>query len=592
MGRLFKQNSFAKFISIDKMWDFALDPNDVGIKEKWYENFPEKKRKITVPSCWNMEVDLFRYTGTAWYKTTFETSASNIYINFEAVQNEADVYLDGKHLGNHYGGFLPFGFEVNNLSGQKHTLTVRVNNFVNMLDTYPLSRVDWFNYGGIARDVQIRELSSAFIKDYKISYEFKDSLKDVSLNIQTSIKTFAPVSENLEVYVNDQKFYSTPVSVNGEEELNISFDLHDIKLWGIYNPALYYVKLVFGNEDIIERIGFREIKTRGTDILLNGEKIKILGVNRHEEHPDFGFSMPFSLIKRDIDIIKNLNCNAIRTSHYPNSRETADYCDEIGMLFWTEVPAWNRSAEAMSNETALQRALKIEEEMIKEAFHHPSIIVLSMHNECATNTKEGYEVTKKMIELAKSLDSSKLVSYVSNKVGIFENKEICYSLADIVCLNHYIGWYFPAEDGDWNSFMEEYKQILKECDSLDKPFLMTEFGVAALMGTNTFESLRWSEDYQADCLEFTLNQLLNNDRISGTYIWQFCDNRSAVEFEISRPRGYNNKGILNEYRHPKRAYRTVQKIYGEHLKKVFPHYETLIFNYTKNAKMENAFKKD
>ena len=567
MDRLFKRSNYARVNYLNKMWDFIIDPDDVGIEKKWFDNFPSESRKMIVPSCWNSEIDLFRYTGTAWYQTTFEINSPDIYINFEAVQNEADVYLDGKHLGNHYGGFLQFGYEVNGLVPGLHTLTVRVNNTLNNIDTYPLPRVDWFNYGGIARGVYIRELGESWIKDYKISYTLENELNDASLFVVADIETFSPKREHISAKIK----------------------LENVKLWGIYKPELYYIRLVYGNEDIIERIGFREIKVVGQNILLNGEKIKILGVNRHEEHPDWGFSMPFNLIKKDIDIVRNLNGNAIRTSHYPNSHKTADYCDEIGMLFWSEIPAWNRNAGAMTNALALSRALSMEKEMITEHFHHPSIIFWGMHNECATDTPEGYEVTKKMISLAKSLDNSRLVTYASNKIKLDTNRELCYGLADVVSLNHYIGWYFPLEDGDWNEFFENYNEVLESCNASDKPFIISEFGFAALPGINAFESSRWTEDYQADALEFTLNQILNNERLSGGYIWQMCDARSDPDFEISRPRGCNNKGILDQYRHPKRAYRTVQKIYGEHLGIELPHYETHIYRYTKNAKTEKKF---
>ncbi|MBQ4527930.1 MAG: beta-glucuronidase [Clostridia bacterium] len=581
MERLFKTSNYKKEISLCDMWDFVLDKDDLGIEEKWFLNFPEDTRSMTVPSCWNTEPDLFRYEGTAWYQTRFYSESPDLYISFEAVQNEADVYLDGIHLGNHYGGFLKFGFEANNLNPGLHTLTVRVNNTINNIDTFPLTGVDWYNYGGIARPVHIAELSDRWIKNHKISYDFKNGLSDVCLSVEAEIKTFGEVSDELKIYVNDIEYHSEKLTVNGIQKICLAFDLSDIKLWDVDSPNLYYVRISFGNEDVIERIGFRKIETKGRDILLNGKKIRLLGINRHEEHPDWGFSMPFSLIKKDIDIIRNLNCNAIRTSHYPNSQKTADYCDEIGMLFWSEIPGWGRSEEAMTNDLALKRALSMEKEMIEENFHHPSIIVFCMHNECCTESVGGFEVTKKMIELAKSMDSSRLMTYVTHNVGTKEGEdiELCYSLADIVCLNHYIGWYFDTANGDWNEFLESYNVILKQCDSIEKPFIMSEFGFAALLGSAGFESYRWSEDYQADAHEFTLNQLLGNERIAGTYIWQFNNNRSAAENEISRPRGYNNKGIVDEYRKPKRAYRTIQKIYGEHNPVKREEYKTIFYAY-------------
>ena len=578
MDRLFKRTSYATVTYLSKLWDFKIDPEDKGVTEKWFASFPKDTRKMMVPSCWNTEFDLFRYRGVAWYSTTFEIGSPNIYLNFDAVQNEADVYLDGVHLGNHYGGFLAFGYEVNGLALGEHTLTVRVNNELNSIDTLPGKLLDWYNYGGIARGVYVRELSDAWIRDYKISYELENNLSDARVSISAKIKTFCEMDGEFTVYVNDGLVYTEPIKISGDEEIKCEFQLKDVRLWRIYKPNLYTVRLAYGKEDIYERIGFREIKTSGRDIFLNGEKIKILGVNRHEEHPDFGFSMPFNLIKRDIDIAKDMNCNAIRTSHYPNSKKTADYCDEIGMLFWSEIPMWNISVEATVNPKTVERALSMEREMILENYHHPSIIFWGMHNECATDTEEVFALTERMVKLAKSLDTSRLITYASNKTKLDTRREICFSLADVVSVNHYIGWYFPVENGDWNDFMQEYEDVLMSCNSCDKPFIMSEFGYAALLGTNSFDYSRWTEDYQADALEFTLGQILGNEKISGGYIWQFADMHSEQN-DISRPRCCNNKGILDEYRRPKRAYRVVRKIYGEHLGGVKPQYKTTLFGY-------------
>ena len=580
MDRLFETATLAKVTSLNKMWDFVTDPENIGIGEEWFLRFPEHSRRMPVPSCWNMEADLFRYRGTAWYRTSFVSEAGSFYIGFDGVHNEADVYLDGVHLGNHYGGFLHFGFEVYDSYAGEHTLVVRVNNDLNLDDTLPGSLLDWYNYGGIARGVSVREIDKCFIRAHRISYALENGLRDARLSVSANVKATSPVSGDFEVYIDGALAYSAPATVSGEGRLEAEILLRDVKLWGIDKPNLYYVRLVFCGDDVIERIGFREIKARGRDILLNGEKIKLLGVNRHEEHPDFGFSMPMGLIKRDIDIARDMNCNAIRTSHYPNSQLTADYCDEVGMLFWTEVPLWNRTAEAMANPRLISRALSMEREMILENYHHPSVIFIGVHNECATDTEEGYRLTEQMVRLARELDGTRLITYATNKVKSDERRERCFELCDVVSVNHYIGWYFDVENEDWDGFVERYEEVLSSRKSSDKPFIMSEFGYAALMGVNSFDYTRYSEDYQADALEFSLNQILNNERLSGGYIWQMCDIRSE-QGDIARPRGFNNKGVLDEYRRPKRAYRAVRRIYGEHLGLERRHYETVLYGYKK-----------
>lgn len=579
MDRLFKRSDTAKYFYLNKMWDFVLDPENEGVRKEYFSAFPENSRKMVVPSCWNNQIDLFRYTGTAWYRTYFDTCAKNIYLKFDGVQNECDVYVDGRYIGNHYGGFLEFGFEVNDLKPGRHEIVLRVNNETNMLNTYPLTRVDWYNYGGIARPVEVIELDNVFIKDIFVKYELKNNLTDASLEIEIPVKTYKPVKDRLKVYINDEAVYEKEYEITDEAVIKTDkIELFDIELWGIFDPNLYLIKVEFGGENLIERIGFREIKTKGRDILLNGEKIKILGINRHEEHPDWGFAVPFHLIKKDIDIIKHLNCNAIRASHYPNSKKTADYMDEIGMLFWEELPLWGRSEAAMTDPLAQERVLSMEKEMIERDFNHPSIIIWSMHNECATDTKGGYELTEKMTSLAREMDSSRLVTYVSYKSD--KSPDICWDLADIVCINRYISWYNPAKNEDWNAFVKRMeKTSLKDCKSERKPFIMTEMGAGAIAGVNTFEAQRWTEDYQSASLKFSLGQLLGNKHMSGTYIWQYADIRTAPIFELERPRSFNNKGLVDEYRRPKRAYDTVREIYRKYMGKKKDKREILLFDY-------------
>ena len=579
MERLYKKNNFRKYVALDKLWDFAVDPYNKGKEEKWFSSFPEADRKLPVPSCWNLDMDFFRYIGTAWYKTEFETESENIYIKFSSVNNEADVYLDGEYLGYHYGAFLEFGFEVTGLEKGKHSLVIRVNNDSNMVDTYPLTDVDWYNYGGIARPVEIIELSDSWIKDVKITYAIENDYKDVRVNVETELKTYIEKEEDFKLYINDELKYSERIKLNGETKISVSDILiENAKLWGIGKPNLYYIKAKFGEEDLIERTGFREIKTSHKDILLNGEKIKLLGINRHEEHPDWGFSLPFNIIKKDIDIIRNLNCNAIRTSHYPNAQITADYCDEIGMLFWEELPLWGRPAEAMATDLTKERVMPMIGDMIRAGLNHPSIVIISQHNECATDTETGYAFTKMMMDEARSLDKNRLFTHVTNRGGD-AHRDICYDLDDIICMNKYIGWYEGIEGGDWNAFIERWEKHIEACNSQDKPRLMTEFGAGAIPGVNTFEAQRWTEDYQADYLEFSLNQLLEHEDMAGTYIWQYCDIRIPFGRELGRPRSFNNKGIVDEYRRPKRAYRVVQEIYGKYYGKGARYDKARINNY-------------
>jgi len=542
------------------MWKFITDPDRKGFKEHWFKNFPESSVDIVVPSCWNNELGLYEYEGLAWYATKFRCSSENINLVFHAVTGQAEVYLDGIYLGGHYGGFTGFNFTVTGLAPGEHTLVVAVDNTHDNMNTIPLSRVDWFHYGGIYRSVEVMELGDVWIKDHRIDYRLDDKLENAFLSVGITVEAFAPGKEvrMLKLYVYDTEVYRSEIEVRDCTELMIdNIELKNVKLWDVGKPNLYSIRLEIGDDDVIERLGFRQIKAENGKIYLNGRELYLKGVNRHEEHPDWGFAVPLKLMKKDIDIIKNLGCNAIRGSHYPNSELFLDYLDQEGILFWEEIPMWGFPEEPLKNPLILERGLKMHEEMVKRDYHHPCIIIWSMHNEIDTRTQAAYDLTKAFVRKVRSMDETRLLSYASNH----PLDDICYSLVDVISINKYCGWY-GGEIESWDEFIENLKEKLDNENLSNKPLLITEFGAGAIYGDATFEAPKWTENYQEKLLKYTLELFHKDTRIQGSYIWQYADIRTSKEMAMGRPRSFNNKGIVNEYRKPKMAYWTVQKIYN------------------------------
>lgn len=571
MNRLFKRSNYAKYFLLDKMWDFVLDPDKCGIEQKWYESFPDNSERIPVPSCWNMDLGKFDYTGTAWYRTDFVTGEDSVYIKFEAVANECDVYIDGKHIGYHYGPFVEFGFLAENIGSGVHELVVRVNNDINFEDTTPHPNTDWYNYGGINRSVEVREIGDIWISDYRIDYNLDVDSKKAVLDICADVCTKNHENGDFEIYVNDNCVYSANVSADGKTKLEAKgITLENIDLWDIYQPNLYYIRIKFKNEDIIDRIGFREIKTSGKDILLNGKKLILTGVCRHEEHADWGFAMPFTLIKRDIDIIRDLNCNSIRGSHYPNTKMTLDYLDEMGMVFWEEVPCWGYRKMAMpdqnaalDNEKFVNRLLSMHHEMVKRDINHPCVIIWGLHNEIATDQQNVYDMSVRMIDVIKSLDTTRLITYACN-VNMPGQRDICLGLVDVISHNYYTSWYSSGENEDFAAFIRRVREYAESVGCGDKPMIVSEFGAGAVKGTTSFEALRWTENYQSALLDTAIEQYYGTGEVCGTFIWQYCDMRTGAMCQLTRPRSFNNKGIVDEYRRPKFAYETVKKAYRKY----------------------------
>ncbi|MBQ7900630.1 MAG: beta-glucuronidase [Clostridia bacterium] len=568
MNRLFKRSNYAKYFLLDKMWDFAVDPEECGIQQKWYENFPQNSEKIPVPSCWNMTLGKFRYTGTAWYKTEFEISSDSAYIKFEGVANECDVYVDGVLLGSHYGAFVEFGFAAHDIGSGTHELVVRVNNTLNFENTTPHPKTDWFNYGGINRSVEIREIGDVWLSDYRIDYKLDVGAKCAVLDISADIVTRHSTPGDFEIYINDSRVYASRHEINSSQRLGAwGIRLDNIELWDVYQPNLYYVRIKFANEDIIDRIGFREIAACGKDIMLNGKKLTITGINRHEEHPDWGFAMPFALIKRDIDIIRDMNCNAIRGSHYPNSKMTLDYCDEVGMLFWEEIPVWGYRADIgcaaqLSDDTFVSRILSMHTEMVKRDVHHPSIIMWGFHNEISNELDSAVELSRSISKTIKSIDASRLLTYASNNCGYPDKMDRGFDTVDVISHNYYPGWYSSTKNEGFEEFVSRVRSELAGTPNEHKPMLVSEFGAGAIKGSTAFEAPRWTENYQAAMLDDAITAFMDSGEIAGTYIWQYCDMRS--EMDLSRIRGFNNKGILDEFRRPKFAYETVKRVYGKY----------------------------
>ncbi|MFH5185511.1 glycoside hydrolase family 2 TIM barrel-domain containing protein [Paenibacillus sp. TAB 01] len=231
-------------------------------------------------------------------------------------------------------------------------------------------------------------------------------------------------------------------------------------------------------------------------------------------------------------------------------------------MYWSEIPMWgaHMPKEVTTDALFRQRAMQMIDEMIERDIHHPSIVFWSVHNEIDTTCQEALDLTLPMVELVRGKDSSRLVTYAT----MHPLKDVLLPLFDVIGINKYHGWY----EGKVEGFQEMLKQFHAYAESVgagDKPILMTEFGAAGIYGDTGWEPRLFSEDYQAHVLTEALRIFRSDPKIGGTYIWQFADVRADLQSQRNsfrdRARSFNNKGLLNEYRKPKQAYRVVRDIY-------------------------------
>ncbi len=558
MNRLFCRHRKRNVRSLDGFWKFKTDPQTQGVEEKWYEYFPADHRRILVPSCWNTELELYHYEGVAWYSTEFTAEKERLNLVFYGFTGQMDVFVDGKEVDSCYGGYAGFEVLVQNLTPGPHTLTVAVDNTHNSQNTIPLARVDWFHYGGLFRGVELMELEEVWIKDCSIDYVLDASLNNVELSIEATLQAFNGTTErDLTVYVNDTELCTVSAVVNGETTIHIpGMTLEHVRLWSDTEPNLYTFRLAVDEDDIQERIGFRHLAVEDGKLLLNKQPITLKGINRHEDHPDWGFAVPLQLMKKDLDIIGRMGCNTIRGSHYPNHPIFLDLLDEEGMLFWEEIPMWGFPEHALQDPHTLERGLAMHEAMVRRDRHHPSIILWGMHNEIDTRTQAAYDLTERFVQRVKGMDVSRPLTYATNH----PLEDICLSLVDVVSVNKYFGWYGDRLD-DWDQFLDDLKTKMRSEGLTHMPIIISEFGAGAIYGQSTFEGPKWTENYQSEYLGYTLELFAADPDVIGTYVWQYCDIRTARELELGRPRSFNNKGIVDEYRRPKQGFWKVQEMY-------------------------------
>jgi len=564
MQRIFEEHIRRKVDNLNGLWRFQTDPENCGVEDAWFRGL-QACDEVTVPSVWNTQMGLLEYTGAAWYEKHFYTQGGCLRFCFEGVMTEADVWLDGVKIGYHYGGFTQFHFVVRDVAEGYHTLSVRVDNHFDA-DSIPQTKVDWYHYGGITRSVSVEQLEGICVLYNRMEYVLSDDLKSAKCHFLLELcnagnkQTASPVK----ICLDGKQVFEETVTLEACAELTIKtpeFTVSDIRLWDLNQPNLYEITCLTDTDDLMDRTGFRKVEVADQKILLNGKPVELRGINRHEEHPDWGMAFPQGLMKRDIDIVVNMGCNSIRGSHYPNAQAFVDMLDARGISFWSEIPIWGSgfSEEALANPTILARGLEMHREMVKYYYNHPGILIWGMHNEIPSDTQAGYEMSKLYYEFLKENGGNRIVTFASHRPWTDISMEFC----DVICINRYTGWYYNKWD-EWKEFeVDRFRQRRAELGMEHKPVIYSEFGCAAVYGHHTFDDLKWTEEYQAKLLSNCLNLFHEDPMVVGSYVWQFADIRTSEEMGLNRARSFNNKGVVNEYRRPKAAYFAVRDCYKQ-----------------------------
>lgn len=532
------------------LWDFT--PCDGELSGKHFS--------VATPSCWESYPGFESYRGEGIYTTEFETEG-NIRLEMKGVSHTATVYLDDVEIMHHYNAYTTFDAVIKNLSAGKHVLKIKADNRFSKNSALHIPN-DYMAYGGINRPVVLENIKDIYINRIQVTPFFKDSNWNIDIEVFISNISTALQTADVSIDVADQNFTWSNTEIPADTTISLSTTLQFSKVdaWTPESPKLYEITSTISQDsvicdDLIDRFGFREISIKGKQILLNGNSIRIKGVCRHEDHPQFCCALPYSAMDYDLALIKDLGANSVRTSHYPNDEIFLDLCDEQGILIWEENHARGLSVEDMKNPNFEPQAEQVIKEMIPAHYNHPSIYIWGILNECASDTEYGKKCYEKQLSLIKKLDKSRLHSFASCKF----KTDICFGLPDVVSYNIYPLWY---HDTPVDEYIDDlYKWIQSETNGAGKPFLITETGAGGLYGYRNPTHAKWTEEYQAEALEKQISSVLNYPDCCGLYIWQFCDIRICEEWFNIRPRSMNNKGIVDEYRRPKLSYNMVKHLF-------------------------------
>ncbi len=548
MIRLFEQHRVRQVRELDGMWSFKARGREYS---------------LPVPSCWEQHPDFINYRGKGVYKkNVYIAQTGNIRLEFKGVSHTADVYFDGEKIAHHYNAFTPFSAVVRNVGKGEHQIKVEVDNTFGVHSALHIPN-DYYTYGGITRPVAMENIADVYIKNVHFSPYIKSGKWNAKIEVNIGNLSDNTINVRVQSNLADVEM-SSEISVGEDTTVVLEHEFDNVKARSDSEPNLYMLNTILSvdgedTDDFIERVGFRTVEVRDSKIYLNGEPIYLMGFNRHEDYAVDGCAVTLQHMVQDMDLMWDMNANAVRTCHYPNDERFLDLCDERGIFVWEENHARGLVLENMQNPNFERQCEDCIREMIDNHYNHPSIVIWGILNECASETEEGRRIYRQQYEQIKSIDSTRPTTSATCR----HFTDICLDLPDVVSFNMYSGWYQDCPIDERNN--QEIEWIQKSGGD-NKPIIVSEFGAAAIYGYRDRMRCKWSEERQADIIRENLEVYMNDSRITGVFIWQLADCRVTEDggWFATRARCHNNKGVLDEYRRPKIAYDTVKEMFGKY----------------------------
>ena len=540
-------------------YDYRMKPMQWGFFQNAKPQRPEdlieydfdKSPTMRIPGDWNTQDErLFFYEGTVWFKKSFQAvpmQECRTLLYFGAVNYHCHVWVNGKKAGEHIGGFTPFNFDISDLLIEgENTVIVKVDNKRHAEDV-PTQIFDWWNYGGITRDVMLVKVLPVYLEDYNLQLT---SLEGRQLAFSVKLNK-AEADHTVTLNIPELKLKKT-IKTNADGTASISMKAKP-QLWSPENPKRYQVEITLDNSTISDSIGFRMIETRGKQILLNGQPIFLKGISIHEEKPNGGGRANST---EDANTLlswaKELGCNFVRLAHYPHNEYMVREAERMGIMVWSEIPCyWTID---WKNAKTFENAKQQLTDMIHRDHNRANVIIWSIANE-TPHSAERDAFLSRLAKHARSLDNTRLISMAMEVTGAanYVNRlnDNMNEYVDVVSFNQYIGWYRDVNDAPKMTWEIPY----------NKPVIISEFGGGAKYGYHGAKNQRWTEEFQENLYRENTAMLDKIDGLAGTTPWILKDFRSPRRVLPDIQDYYNRKGLFSDKGEKKLAFYVLKQWY-------------------------------
>ena len=535
------------------LWDFAFLPEGTSLGGRLaglrFETL------TVVPGCFDLMPEYYLRRGTGVYRRQVEAGGEMELIS-EGLGLRGEFYWDGKQIATVDAPFSRRVIRFDAGKPGKHELIIAVNNeFDDTTSSLFRRNYDFYAHGGLFRPVTLVPAPAVRADELKII-----PLEPEKGTVRITVKFSGEISglKQAEIRFDRQ---AEPVILPLKEGIGEQvFQVPSPHLWSPDDPFLHTAEIQVGGEVFAVEFGLRKVECRNGKLYLNGAPLKLIGCNRHDAYPEFGYAVPLDIRLRDLTRLKQAGMNCIRGCHYPQSEELLSLCDRLGILVWEESLGWGNNEAALTDPEFQVRQIRETRNMAVKSVNHPSVIIWGFLNEADTTKESARPLVKSLAETLREFDPSRPVTYGTCRL----TKDVCLDLVDVISFNTYPGWYGLGQDQFCNK--DEIRQNLEELEEFasrpefkEKPLLISEIGAEALPGI--YGGQRWSEEYQADLLETVVRFVLDSDRCSGTFLWQYCDTRTFLSnASQSAAGGFNSKGLLDRYRNPKISWRRISDL--------------------------------